>query len=118
MNLFPIFVELRNKTNNGFLKMQNLGQSMTLGIYIIVSVICIFMFGAELTTESSVLKNIGNVRTPSGGIFWEASIVQISFMLVLTCHIPFVFFSGKEAACIIVDEIDRKSISTALWHKL
>lgn len=51
-------------------------------------------------------------------MFWEAVIVQISFMVVLTCHIPFIFFSGKEALCICIDELDRKSISSALWHKL
>ena len=74
------------------------------------------MFGDDL--KSSVLLNIGSAKTDNDSYFWEAIIVQISFMIVLVCHIPFIFFSGKEALCIMIDEIQRKSISSALWHKL
>jgi hypothetical protein len=39
-------------------------------------------------------------------------------MIVIACHIPFIFFSGKEGLCIIIDELDRKSMASALWLKL
>jgi len=76
------------------------------------------MFGAK--TESSVLLTIGNNKygVDDDKSFWEAYVCQISFMLVLMCHIPFIFFSCKEALLITIDEWRRKSISNALWHKL
>jgi hypothetical protein len=39
-------------------------------------------------------------------------------MIVLAAHIPFVFFSGKEALCIIIDEWDRKSVSKTLEERI
>lgn len=44
----------------------------------------------------------------------EAFIMRLLFVIVLIAHIPFVFFSGKEALLIMVDEIDRKTISNSL----
>ena len=85
-------------------------------IYFAVGIICTLMYGEHL--ESSVLLNIGMQRYGDNKSFWEAYICQIGFMLVLMCHIPFIFFSGKEALVNVVDEIRRKSISNALWHKL
>lgn len=114
-NVFPIYTELKVKTNEEYDKTNLLGLLLTATIYISVSLICLFMFGSDL--ESSVLLNIG-APPVGGGVFWEAIVCQVAFMIVLVCHIPFIFFSGKEALCIMIDEIQRKSISNALWHKL
>ena len=96
------------------------GLFLTGSVYWCVGIICSLMFGASL--ESSVLIDIGEARhkeaDQADDSFWEGYICQISFMIVLACHVPFVFFSGKEATLILIDEIMRKSISNALWHKL
>ena len=116
-NLFPIFSELKNKTNAEYMKASNLGLLFTWVIYVVVAILGVFMFGADL--DSSILENISAVVNPkSGRGFWETYIEQSAFMLVLMCHVPFIFFSGKEGLLILVDEWRRKSISSALWHKL
>lgn len=117
-NVFPIFSELRTKTNAEYQRVSLRGLPITASIYFLVGTICTLMYGDNL--ESSVLLNIGDARHSNDDTksFWEGYICQIAFMIVLFCHIPFIFFSGKEAMLIMIDELQRKSISSALWHKL
>lgn len=88
------------------------GLSLTAVLYFSVALISIYMFGDCL--ESSVLLNIGGEQPTN----WESYVVRVAFMIVLACHIPFIFYMGKEGLLIIIDEIDRKSISSALVLKL
>jgi hypothetical protein len=44
--------------------------------------------------------------------------MQGLFLVILGCHIPYLFFSGKEALLIIIDEIMRNSISLTLGKKI
>jgi hypothetical protein len=44
--------------------------------------------------------------------------MQFLFLIILGCHIPYLYFSGKEALLIIIDEYMRESISLTLSKKL
>ena len=109
---------MTEKTTKEYQKVSIRGLFLTGCIYVVVGTICNLMFGSSL--ESQVLLNIGDARHNNNPdkSFWEAYICQISFMIVLMCHVPFIFYTAKEAVLITIDEINRKSISNALWHKL
>ena len=72
-NVFPIYSELRNKCNEEYCAVSKLALPMTGTIYLAVGLICCCMFGADL--KSSVLLNIGEMRKPGGGAYWEAYVV-------------------------------------------
>ena len=94
-NIFPIYSELKTKTNAEYQKVSLTALPLTGAVYFAVGILCCLMYGSDL--QSSVLLNIGESRfkdNPNKS-FWEAYICQISFMCVLMCHIPFIFFSGK-----------------------
>ena len=84
-------------------------------LYALVSIIALYMFGDEKCENiSTILHMIESQEKPDGTAPWESLTLRIIFVVVLFCHIPFIFFSGKEAELIAIDELDRKSISKAL----
>jgi hypothetical protein len=54
------------------------------------------------------MTNIGNEGTVL------SYFLEVSFMILLACHIPYVFFLGKEGACVVVDEVMTGSMSKSL----
>jgi prolipoprotein diacylglyceryltransferase len=86
----------------------------TFTIYFGLSIVCNFLFGYQILAKgSNVILNI-NQEYEIDNARWEAFLLRVLFMIVLGCHVPFIFFSGKEAMLIIIDEIDRRSISSTL----
>lgn len=100
------------------MKVNNYGLLLTIIIYIIVVFISIAMFGSNIS--SVILENIGTSSFIKNGVthyYWEGYVCNIIFLVLLSCHIPVIFFFGKEGLLIIIDELDRKSISNALKLK-
>lgn len=81
--------------------------------------ICLYSFGSAVGDKyPTILLNLGSECDDKTQCPIESKILRIMFLIVLACHIPFIFFSGKEGILIIIDEIDRKSISKALEFKI
>jgi len=97
-NLFPIYSALEDKTPKGSTKAVTSGLTVTFSLYITMGILSIFLFGEGI--ESSVMTNVNNNEHNSAASY----VLRICFAIVLACHIPFLFFSGKEAVLIIVDE--------------
>jgi len=80
--------------------------SITFFIYVSLGILAIYMFGSQLS--DSILDNLDEMTSAT------SYIIRVMFLIVLTCHIPYVFYSGKESLLIIVDEIRFKSMTHAL----
>ena len=85
-------------------------------LYVTVGGMSVFMFGKGI--KGSVLDNVGDECLGDKPCPWQSYLTRFLFLIVLACHIPFAFFSGKEAVLIIIDEVDRKSISNVLESRI
>lgn len=113
-NLFPIHTHQVDKSLKASVRSISISMLLVGGIYVTLAIACIFKYGTA--TKDVVLKNLG--KNKEGEIYWENYMLRIFFLIILACHIPYLYFGGKEALLIIVDEIWRKSISFTLSEKL
>jgi amino acid permease len=74
-------------------------------IYITVACVAIFSFGDDI--EADIMENISGGDNNDG---YDYTLMAM-FMIISAMHIPIVFFIGKEAVLIIVDELMRRTIS-------
>lgn len=71
----------------------------------------------EVISKKYPIDKDGNPLKDSK-VYPESYVMQVLFLIIIACHIPYLFFSGKEALLIIIDEYMRNSISATLSKKL
>ena len=58
-------------------------------IYMIIALLGLFYFQNDITIN--IIDNIGTIGIEK----WESVTLRIIFLVVITCHIPFIFYIGK-----------------------
>ena len=79
---------------------------LTFSIYLTTSFLSLGLFGQN--TTNNILLNFNELN----GVM--PMLMQLIFLVVLICHVPYTFLVGKEAICIVGDEILTKTMSKSL----
>ena len=110
-NLFPAYNSLgENKSNRTGMKAVAIGISLSFTIYTTLGILSIYTFGSDL--EPSVMSNVDEEANA------YSYIIRVAFLIVLGCHIPYMFFPTKESFLIIFDEAQNNSMQKALEYKI
>ena len=80
-----------------------MGSIFVFVVYTIITAMAIFQFGGS--TNGDLLLNFKQENTVI------SNIMCFIFMIIAATHTPFVFFVGKEALLIMIDEVKNNSIS-------
>ena len=96
--VFPVYNNLQNQTNETCIKSVNYSIKLTSVIYIWFAILGMLVYGTNLNTN--IFQNL-SLETAN----WESYFLRLIFLMVIGCHIPFIFFGGKESILIIMDEI-------------
>jgi len=97
MNFYFAYQNFKVKTNNNALLISAAALLACFIIYLLIAIISIFMFGSSITSD--VLDQIDEIDD------WESYTIRVAFCVLLACHIPFIFYSGKECWISMVWEI-------------
>ena len=111
ISLFPTYNSLgQNKSNRTAMSAVAISACLSLIIYVSLGVLSIYSFGSDL--KASVLNNVDEEQNA------YSYIIRISFLLVLACHIPYIFFPTKESFLIIFDEAANGSMRKEIQEKI
>jgi hypothetical protein len=92
------------------MKATGLALIFTFIIYVSTGLLSIHLFGSSI--QSNVLVNVAN----EGNNFLSLA-VRVAFACVIACHVPYVFYYGKEGCSIVADELLNGSTSKQLSAK-
>ena len=103
INLFPTYNSLGvNKSKKTGMAAIVIGSALSFFVYTSLGILSIYIFGSDV--KANVMTNVDEEKNA------YSYIIRIAFLLVLACHIPFIFFPTKESFLIIVDEAQNRSM--------
>lgn len=104
--VFPAYVELENRSNNRFEKVNIL----TLAIYsvalILTGIFAVLIFGSSLKTDL-----LENMATQSGAL---SIMIRGIYTGILLLHLPYIFFTLKEYTLVMYEELTSRTLSMHL----
>ena len=66
-------------------------------IYLPVAFACIYFFGSKI--QINFFYNIADVEAT-----WHTYVLRCIFIVIIACHVPYVFFAGKESFLVLIEE--------------
>ena len=108
--VLPAYSELEHRTRDRFAKASLLSRVLYTLAFLTVGIVGVLMFGSKI--DADLLVSLTEVP---GKV---SAFCRVSFVFVLMCHIPYFFFTCKEYALVIYDEIANRSMSQRLEAKL
>ena len=99
------------KDFNEKMKCTVIGLGFTMLFVSILSISSIYIYGSSV--RSSVLDNLKSNRGN-----WLSTLMIALYNLVLINHLPYIFFAGRNALLIFIDECSNQSTSKMLQEKL
>ena len=82
----------------------SLAMFLTLSIYLTTGFLALNVFGPNIS--NNILFNFNKIDG------FLPMLLQLIFLIVIICHVPYMFLVGKEAVCIVGDEILNKTMSS------
>jgi amino acid permease len=109
--LFSTYASLKEKTTEYAMKATKSTILMVFCIYHAIVFPMVYVFGSKLNINFFVnLK--GNSAT------WETYILRFDYLILIICHIPYIFYPAKECFLVMIDEVHRRSVSKSLALKM
>lgn len=71
-------------------------------VYLSVSLFIIYMYGSNVNKVF-----FENLKGNNDSITWEGVSVRCVYLVIVACHIPYVYFACKEAGLIIIHELQK-----------
>ena len=87
-----------------------IGSALSFCVYVSLGILSIFIFGSDL--KANVMRNVDEEKNA------YSYVIRVAFLVVLACHIPYIFFPTKESFLIIIDEAQNQSMQKAIEYKI